>query len=961
MKKFWSILLTALALVGIMSSCTKEKEDKNDDVNSIATLSQSDLVDAFASAYAEWENTTTIPESVTVGSTTLTLPQYQYALCKVVSNLGAGTTGGDVDVLNYKAADHPDRDSYDAEEIAVSGGDESVVGIANSLIDKMAERGQVPNQTVFQRTSGAIAFSTNRATVTMLRTLAAYKSDGKLPATVSTSYLSAEATLKGFARQFVGYLDIWQNTVGTVSADGSHCTDNGTAWENVHFVPIPWSGGVYADGKDQYDPQYQPYHTITVAGQTYDAAQCFVVAAKGALDILTKEGSAVKQEQRNTPNHTLGGGKALSESIPTADAWATWGSYPWYEKSDELGAINISAENPCNASFIVRNAAWFLVRAEQLGHIGNFLGFNPTDPDNQLAEGNYRGYVSAMRMFLTLANFYKYILDNNISENVYEAVKDVSFTCDLYGVEAPDLEVSKTEYTIIADGGSQEIRFNAGKDWTASSDQAWLTVSPASGVAASGSVITVTAEVNTGAERIANVGLTAGSTTVTIVVTQSAAAVATIRDFAEQYVKLIDIWSANTTTINKVTGLNFSGSDYDAANNVENAHYVPDDTKSTILEQEYTTADMLELALRCYAILRGYDGNYTEKYGVGSTPKLDAPGTLASALPATHGSSWGSLPYNEGGYTRTDSTTVGNGGPLMLGDPADPDHALANTVKLDILDNWMERNMNWANNKDDQISNGSGYPRGPITNYYGMFSAKRGLITYARVFKYVLDNSLDNLAEVSEDQTFNSDLFGVDVAKSENTIADFAKQFVTYLDKWESNKGSVKPTGADYTQEGRIVPNDFTITFNGTTLSKAAMNDIAMQAFQALVAGGKTSDVAPEARTDVWAPNGWVEGQPSNDPYTCKLDGYEANQADYNLINTLSKTWVDRIASHSGDSKRVANFYNLTDNMKGYSGYCCAERFNLILARTFKYMLDNNITSDIPTALADVKIDATLL
>lgn len=759
MKKHLLFLTSVVAGLSMLAACDKtENPGAGSDAKVVATLSQDELVDAVSSMYAEWQKTTAIPQSLAVGKTTLTLPQYQYAICRLVVDL-AESKSAPVEVLSYKAADHPERDSYDMETIAVTAGpanaiengaSEDMVWIASKILSSAKAKGQIPNQTNLMR-SETIAFSTNRATVTLSRVIAAYKADGKLPVSVSTEYLSAAATLKGFAEQLVSYLDVWDKTVGNLSADGSHCSDNGSAWQNVHFIPVPYSGG-YADGKDQYAPEFQPYHTIEVDGVTYDAAQCFVIAIKGILDMITVEGSAKQQEERNTPVHTLGNGKSLTAPIPAAPEWALWGNYPWYEKSDEpIGVINFSSERPCDNAFLVRVIPWFLTRASQLGHIGNFMSFDTENPDNNLSYEPYRGIISPMRTFLIAIRFYKYLLDNNITDNIYDAVKDIDWDYDLYGVELPALEISKTEYNIESVAGSTvSVTFNATKDWTITSSESWLSVSPASGSASNAIQVVVTAEANTGAERSAVLKLKAGDMSVDITVTQSAHIDATIKDFAEQYVKILDIWEKTTGTVNMVTGLTLEGDNYDEANNIQNAHYVPSDTKISVCGVEYNTADMLELALRSYAILRGLDGHYTASYGVDSTPKLESAGTLSSALPATHGYVWGSMPFNEGS---------GNGGPLMMGSSDDPDNAIANTVKLDILDNWLERNMNWAI-KNTGISNMSGYPRGPITGYYGAFCAQRGLITYARVFKYVLDNKLDNLVGVSADQTFDSDYLG---------------------------------------------------------------------------------------------------------------------------------------------------------------------------------------------------------
>lgn len=752
MKKIWFYLISMAILAGLLAGCKKEDKGDDPDVKSVATVSRQDLTGAFASMYSEWEKTTALPSSLEVAGKSLTQPQYQYALCALVSDLVSGKTSGDIEVYNYKAADHPDRDSYDAESIAVSG-DESVSAIAEKMLQAMKEKGQVPNQTLFTRNGQAIAFSTNRATVTLARTVAAYKSDGRLPSSVSTEYLSASATLRGFAEQLVSYLDVWQKTIGTVSADGSHCSDNNSAWENVHFIPIPYSGGYY-DGQDQYDPKHQPYHTITVAGTEYTAAQCFVIAAKGFLDLVTKEGSALKQTERNTPVHSLGNGKSLGEKIPFADEWAVWGSYPWYEKSDEpCGVINFSDNVPCDLKFMARTLPWFLKRAQDLGCIGNYLNYED-DSGSSLVMPPYYGIISPMRSFLILCRFYKHLLDNGITENVYDAVKDIKLDYDLYGIEMPDVELKTTEVTAKAEGETIEASFVARKAWTAVASADWITVSPDAGEASSPAKILITAKANTGDSREGSVIIKGGNVKDGVAIKVKQAAYVpptgvTIKDFAEQYVTLVGIWEKTTGTINMITGETpaEAGSEYEEFN-VQNAHYIPSTTKISVKGKEYNTADVFELALRSYLLLRGYDGNQTGKNGAGNIPKIDVPARMSETeLPLTHGFTWGSSPYNE---------TKNNNGHLVMGSDENGKHC---QVKVDWLDNFAMRNVNFAFGNDNAISNLSGYT-GRLDGYYGCACSMRALITYAFFFKYMLDNKLEDAKGISADEIFRTELFG---------------------------------------------------------------------------------------------------------------------------------------------------------------------------------------------------------
>ena len=143
MKKILWYMIAALGIIAAFSSCKKNEIEEED--TSVATLKSADLIDAVAAAYAVWEDNTTIPASLKVGSTELTLPQYQYAICKLLTNLAAGDKS-DVKVYNYKAASKPENDSYDQKEIAVKGGaqikegTEDIVDIAKRMIASMEEK-----------------------------------------------------------------------------------------------------------------------------------------------------------------------------------------------------------------------------------------------------------------------------------------------------------------------------------------------------------------------------------------------------------------------------------------------------------------------------------------------------------------------------------------------------------------------------------------------------------------------------------------------------------------------------------------------------------------------------------------------------------------------------------------------------------------------------------------------------
>ena len=189
-----------------------------------------------------------------------------------------------------------------------------------------------------------------------------------------------------------------------------------------------------------------------------------------------------------------------------------------------------------------------------------------------------------------------------------------------------------------------------------------------------------------------------------------------------------------------------------------NAHYVPLATTTiTVNGKTLTTADMLEIAERAYLLLRGYDGTSTTA-GNGTFTKTTTQTTMDSDIPATHSYAWGPTPYNESGATASGNVVSGNGGHLRLGDPNTADGA-ACKVKLDILDNFAQRHVNYPI-KNKTISNMCGYASGQLTGYYGCFCAFRALMTYSYFFKYMLDNNLGDATQISADQTFRSEEFG---------------------------------------------------------------------------------------------------------------------------------------------------------------------------------------------------------
>ena len=961
MKKIHYLLMTAVAALVAFTACQKEPEQQTDP-NAFGKFKLSEIVDAASTAYKAWEESEAFPESFTLGDKTATIAQYQNAICQALVNISAGKTD-DITVITVKPADHPERDSYDKETIAIANGPkngdetEDLVNVAKRMIERMTKELKVPNQTNFTRNGSAIAFSTDRATIVISRALANYKKDGKLGESIDAGYKGASNTLKAFAKELVKYLDIWENTVGTVDADGSHCTSNNTAWENVHFIPIEYSGG-YKDGT-MYSEYYQPYYHVKVDNKEYTSAECWSIAAQGIMDLVTKEGSSLMQPTRNPFIHTMGNGKTLDEPIPTPAEYVIttgWGKWPWYENTNDGGkVINFSESKPCTVEFLAHELGWYLTRCTTLDPpaIGNFQEFGTSE--STINYDGYVGQISAMRTFLIMIRFYDYLLKNNITENVWDAVKEVHLNYDLYGVDMPDIELvtSKLEFDCVEE--TKEAKFSAKKAWTATATESWITVEPSSGEA--GDVtLKITCAANSGDAREGKVIVKGGNVTdgLEIVVKQvkyTEPSTATIKEFAQEYIKIIDEWATHVGTINRL-------SDWELAKDgdndiVENAHYVPNGYTIVVGGKTYTTGDMLELALRSYLLLRGWDGNETEKAGWGNFPEV-TPVDINAPLPKAHDFKFGS-PLIE----------TSNGGYLYKQVNGQEVYGQVDPV---ILDNWAQRALNWPFTHDKVHSNLCGYPRDPITNYGGCFSSGRALLTYAFFFKYMLENGLEKADNLGADVVIRSELFGLETASdAKYTIKDFAEQYVKILNVWQNNVGTInrlsnwelaKTGDNDIVENAHYVPSNTTIMLGSTVYTTGDMLELALRSYLLLrgwdgnetekAGWGNFPQITP---VDINAPlpeaHGFTFGSPlietSNGGYLYKqVNGQEVyGQVDPVILDNWAQRALNWPFTHDKVHSNLCGYPR--DPITNYGGCFSSGRALLTYAFFFKYMLDNGL------------------
>jgi len=209
----------------------------------------------------------------------------------------------------------------------------------------------------------------------------------------------------------------------------------------------------------------------------------------------------------------------------------------------------------------------------------------------------------------------------------------------------------------------------------------------------------------------------------------------------------------------------------------DEVHYIPDEwsdptdegvwTKFTVAGKVYNTADMMEIGTRGLLMLMGYDAaTKTENGGFGNYDKLDAPATLSTEIPATHGYTWGTMSYNESGVTEVGGNVLANGGPIRMGDQAAGTAAgKANVCRLDILVSYAQRHLIWPFTHSMVMSNMCGYnnssQRAQVNNeFFGNVCAKRFYMMLVGFYEYMLDNNLMETSTISADTLFDCTLFG---------------------------------------------------------------------------------------------------------------------------------------------------------------------------------------------------------
>ena len=527
--------MTAAAMMFVLSGCDKHNEDdpSNEPENSAGTFKLTEIVDAAAAAYQAWEEKESFAETIKVGSKDLNTPEYQFAICQALVNISAGKKD-DITVLSYKPAEHPDKDSYDRETIAVVNGPkngeetEDLVNIATRMLARMQGDLRVPNQTNFTRNGTAIAFSTERATTVISRELANYKANGSLDAEVSAAYKGAGSSIKAFAKEYVKILDVWQQNVGDLNRLSN------------------WELAQEGDADVVKDAHYVPNdYTFVFAEKTYTTADMLETALRSYLLLRGYDGkdidaigfgsfpttAPVNMNAIVPETHEYGWNMPLIETSNGGYLYKVVDGMEVYGQVD-VAILDNWAMRSLNFSFN-NDIRWT-----------NFCGY-PRDPIT-----NYKGCFSSGRALLTYAFFFKYLLDNNIDKDIDKIDASVVIRSELFGIDTAnndkDIQLKTTALEFDCGEGAKEANFQSKAAWTATPSADWITVEPASGEAGAITISVKVAE-NKGEAREGAVIIKGGNVTegLEIAVKQAeytAANTATIKEFAQEYVKLLDIW-----------------------------------------------------------------------------------------------------------------------------------------------------------------------------------------------------------------------------------------------------------------------------------------------------------------------------------------------------------------------------------------------------------------------------------
>ena len=246
--------------------------------------------------------------------------------------------------------------------------------------------------------------------------------------TIGVDFSAVDAktvVIKDFIEAYVGLLDIWKTTAGTINLITGEDENKDHTYDvkGAHYIPSTT--------------------TITVGGKTYNTADILETAERCYLILRGYDGNYTGAAGATAfKGHELAGGTMSGTAIPATHNYV-WNSSPYNEAGSTSagnvvigngGYFKMGSPNTCDGTDLVRldvldNFAFRHTNypIKNSGAIANMCGY----AGGQLS--GYYGCFSAMRAMITYAFFFQYMLENNL-EDATSVSASQTFTSELFGL-----------------------------------------------------------------------------------------------------------------------------------------------------------------------------------------------------------------------------------------------------------------------------------------------------------------------------------------------------------------------------------------------------------------------------------------------------------------------------------------------------------------------------------------------
>lgn len=214
----------------------------------------------------------------------------------------------------------------------------------------------------------------------------------------------------------------------------------------------------------------------------------------------------------------------------------------------------------------------------------------------------------------------------------------------------------------------------------------------------------------------------------------------------------------------------------------------------------------------------------------------------------------------------------------------------------------------------------------------------------ARFYKYLLDNDISsNIMATCANISIDAGLYNANYKPA--TLKDFAVEFSKILEKWESS-GEVNK---------RKVPADATVEVGGISYNRANMYEVAVRGLASFVNGGTLYDSVPTVHNYAWGTSATATYTNDNFKNTTVSLDFLRNFASRQVAFAESNLQWANYCSYNGGATTSGS-----PQVSGYSDGCGLERHLLMMARFYKYLIDESINYNIIDRVGSYRFDSTL-